>query len=83
MLCLRSTCSLRLTQHGERFVAHARQMLASYQQALAELHLQAAPLREVLHLSMPSDFGRNLALGWLDDFQRAHLHVRAAAPEPV
>lgn len=76
VLCLRSTRSLRLTQHGERFVAHARQMLASYQQALAELHPQAAPLREVLHLSMPSDFGRNLALGWLDDFQRAHPHVQ-------
>lgn len=76
VLCLRSTRSLRLTQHGERFVAHARQMLASYQQALAELHPQAAPLREVLHLSMPSDFGRNLALGWLDDFQRVHPHVQ-------
>ena len=76
VLCLRSTRSLRLTQAGERFLTHARQLLDTYQQARAALHPDGALLRDSLHLSMPSDFGRNLALGWLDQFQQQHPDVQ-------
>ena len=76
VLCLRSTRSLRLTQAGERFLTHARQLLDTYQQARAALHPEGALLRDSLHLSMPSDFGRNLALGWLDQFQQQHPDVQ-------
>lgn len=75
ILCIRSTRSLRLTQAGTVFLTHARRLLDTYQQARKALHTENQTQRENIHLSLPSDFGRNLALSWLDQFQADHPHV--------
>ena len=71
-LFVRSTRSMRLSDDGERYLPHARAMLASLaggSQALAEARGEiAGPLR----LSLPSDLGRNVLLPWLDAFQAQH-----------
>lgn len=71
-LFVRSTRSMRLSDDGERYLPHARAMLASLaggSQALAEARGEiAGPLR----LSLPSDLGRNVLLPWLDAFQALH-----------
>jgi len=74
----RSTRSLRLTPEGESFLVHARQALASLEAGRQQLAGSKTGIGGVLQLSAPSDFGRNVLLPWLDEFQRAHphLHVR-------
>lgn len=74
-LFLRSTRSLRLTPHGEQFLEQCRPALAALQQASQQLVAGEQALRGVLKLSAPSDFGRNLLLLWLNDFQDLHPQV--------
>lgn len=81
-LFVRSTRRMQLSLEGERYLPHARAMLdarAQGQRALASDH---GVLSGSLRLSVPSDFGRNLLLGWLDAFQHQHpaltLHVRVS-----
>ncbi|RZI79134.1 MAG: LysR family transcriptional regulator [Pseudomonas sp.] len=74
-LFVRSTRKLRLSDDGQRYLPHARQVL----EALSEGELALADGREeiagALRLSMPSDLGRNLLLPWLDEFQAAHPRI--------
>lgn len=71
-LFTRSTRSMQLSEDGERYLPHARAMLeAQLQGTQALAHAQEA-LSGPLRLSAPSDFGRNLLLGWLDAFQHRH-----------
>jgi len=74
-LFVRSTRRLRLSDDGERYLAHARQAL----EALGDGELALAQGRDevagMLRLSMPSDIGRNLLLPWLDEFQQLHPKV--------
>lgn len=74
-LFVRSTRSLRLTQQGERFLAHCRPALEALQQASHELAEGGEALQGVLRLSAPSDLGRNVLLPWLDAFQQRHPRV--------
>ncbi|MEJ5127569.1 LysR family transcriptional regulator [Comamonas sp. MYb21] len=74
-LFLRSTRSMRLTPHGEVFLDQCRPALAALQQAGEQLAAGEQALRGVLKLSAPSDFGRNLLLPWLNEFQDLHPHV--------
>jgi DNA-binding transcriptional LysR family regulator len=78
-LFTRSTRSMQLSEAGERYLPYARAMVGAReqgQQALANGRALSGPLR----LSAPSDFGRNLLLPWLDDFQHRHpalsLHLK-------
>jgi len=77
-LFVRSTRSLRLTPDGEAFLAQCRPALAALQQASQQLATGRPALRGTLKLAAPSDFGRNVLLPWLDDFQERHpqVHVR-------
>jgi DNA-binding transcriptional LysR family regulator len=74
-LFVRSTRSLRLTPHGERFLEQCRPALATLQRASQELAAGEQALRGILKLSAPSDLGRNLLLPWLNDFQNLHPQV--------
>lgn len=47
--------------------------LAEGEQAIREKH---QGLSGVLQISAPSDFGRNLLLGWLDEFRQQHPHIQ-------
>lgn len=77
-LLARSTRSLRLTAEGEGFLVHARAALASLDEGRRLLAREENEISGVLQLSAPSDFGRNVLLPWLDEFQRTHplLNVR-------
>lgn len=71
-LFLRSTRSLRLTDEGRIFLEHCRQAVQLMTDGRAAALTGSAALRGVLQLSIPSDFGRNVMLPWLDEFQTRH-----------
>lgn len=79
-LFTRSTRSMQLSEAGERYLPHARAMVGAQEQGQQALTEGQAELTGPLRLSAPSDFGRNLLLPWLDDFQRRHpglsLHLK-------
>jgi DNA-binding transcriptional LysR family regulator len=79
-LFVRSTRSMQLSTEGERYLPHARAMFEAQSQGQRALASGQDTLSGSLRLSVPSDFGRNLLLGWLDEFQHLHpalsLHVR-------
>lgn len=74
-LFIRSTRSLRLTEQGERFLEQCRPALQALQQASQQLATGDQALRGVLKLAAPSDFGRNVLLPWLYEFQELHAEV--------
>ncbi|TWI54786.1 DNA-binding transcriptional LysR family regulator [Pseudomonas duriflava] len=74
-LLARSTRSLRLTPEGQLYLEHARQALSSLEEGQRLLDSGRAGIRGVLHLSAPSDLGRNRVLAWLDEFQDQHPDV--------
>lgn len=79
-LFTRSTRSMHLSEAGERYLPHARLMIDALAQGEQALANGRGALSGPLRLSAPSDFGRNLLLPWLDEFQHLHpglsLHVR-------
>jgi DNA-binding transcriptional LysR family regulator len=75
-LFARSTRSLRLTREGEVFLAHCRPALAALRDAQLELASGRQQVRGMLQLAAPSDFGRNLLLPWLEEFQQQHPGIR-------
>lgn len=74
-LFIRNTRNLRLSDEGERYLPHARLMLTAMQQGEQALSEAAGNVRGTLRVSAPSDFGRNLLLPWLDEFQQQHPHL--------
>ncbi len=79
-LFTRSTRSMQLSEAGERYLPHARVMIGALEQGQQALANSRGALSGPLRLSAPSDFGRNLLLPWLDDFQHRHpglsLHLK-------
>lgn len=79
-LFTRSTRSMQLSEAGERYLPHARVVVGAREQGEHALANARAALSGPLRLSAPSDFGRNLLLPWLDDFQHMHaglsLHLK-------
>lgn len=67
----RSTRRLRLTEAGEQWLPHARQMLAAWedgQAALRDVAGEEQPLSGRLRVSLPSDVGRQHLWRWIEDF---------------
>ncbi len=75
-LFVRSTRSLRLTPDGERYLDHARVALLAVQAGKEAIDSGKHIVAGNLSISMPSDLGRNVLLGWLDEFQLQHPAVR-------
>ncbi|MDC8013034.1 LysR family transcriptional regulator [Tahibacter soli] len=75
-LMLRTTRSLRLTQEGERYLAHARGALESLRQGRLALASDTNDVRGLLRITAPADFGRNRVAAWLDEFAAAHPNVQ-------
>jgi DNA-binding transcriptional LysR family regulator len=72
-LFVRSTRSLRLTQEGELFLEHCRPALATLHDARHLLTSgSAAQFQGTLRVAAASDFGRNLLVPCLDEFQDQH-----------
>ncbi len=75
-LFVRSTRSLRLTREGELFLAQCRPALAALRDAAQQLATGQESFSGVLKLAAPSDFGRNVLLPWLDEFQTLHPRLQ-------
>lgn len=75
-LLVRSTRSLRLTEEGQRYLDNARLALGALAEGEQAIREKRQGLSGVLQISAPSDFGRNLLLGWLDEFKRQHPHIQ-------
>ncbi|WP_310331230.1 LysR substrate-binding domain-containing protein [Roseateles asaccharophilus] len=70
----RSTRRLRLTEAGEQWLPHARQLLATWEDGQAALRDAAGedrPLSGRLRVSLPSDLGRQHLWRWIEDAARA------------
>lgn len=67
-LFVRSTRSLRLTSEGELFLDKTTQALATLQEGLDQISSARGELSGQLHITAPSDFGRNMLLDWVDEF---------------
>lgn len=74
-LVLRSTRRLRLSIEGERYLPHARAVLAALQAGREALD-RDAPLSGWVRISAPADFGRNQLLPLLREFADQHRGVR-------
>ncbi|OPA89508.1 LysR family transcriptional regulator [Pseudomonas fluorescens] len=75
-LLARSTRSMRLTEEGKRYLDSVREALAALAEGEQALKQQGQGLTGLLQLAAPSDFGRNVVLGWLDEFKREHPNIR-------
>ncbi len=79
-LFVRSTRSMRLSESGERYLPHARAVLAALVSGEDAVAKGREEIVGALRLSAPSDLGRNVLLPWLDQFQQLHskisLHLR-------
>ncbi|WP_115716952.1 LysR family transcriptional regulator [Gallaecimonas mangrovi] len=75
-LLVRSTRSLRLTSEGAHYLQHAKAALNSLQQGQIALAQGRQQIAGELALSMPSDLGRNLLLGWLDELMAQYPALR-------
>ncbi len=65
----RSTRRLRLTEAGERWLPHARQLVAAWEDGQAALSEGAdRPLSGHLRVSLPSDIGRQHLWRWIEEF---------------
>lgn len=71
----RSTRSMRLTPQGEIFLRKCRDALAAIDDGIAMLDAGRGEVAGTLRLSAPSDFGRNVLMPWLDEFQERHPKV--------
>ena len=74
-LFARTTRSLRLTEEGEHYLIHAREALRLLKEGHDALIEGKESFGGTLKISMPSDFGRNTLVGWLDGFQLLHPHI--------
>ncbi|WP_432383075.1 LysR family transcriptional regulator [Duganella sp. P38] len=74
-LFARTTRSLRLTEEGEHYLRHAREALRLLKEGHDALIQGQEALGGTLKISMPSDLGRNMVLGWLDAFQAQYPKV--------
>lgn len=74
-LFARTTRSLRLTEEGEHYLLHAREALRLLKEGRDALIQDKHTFSGTLKISMPSDLGRNMLLGWLDQFQAQYPKI--------
>ncbi|MHB2051056.1 LysR family transcriptional regulator [Pseudomonas sp. VEM90] len=75
-LLARSTRQQRLTPEGERYLEAARNALAVLDEGERAVRGTGHGLAGVLQLAAPSDFGRSVLLGWLDELRASHPHLQ-------
>jgi len=74
-LFARTTRSLRLTEQGEHYLIHAREALRLLKEGHDALTHGQQAFGGTLKISMPSDLGRNILIGWLDQFQLLYPNI--------
>ena len=71
-LFIRSTRKIRITKEGERFLVYCRKALDNLTAGRDSIHALEGKIAGELRVSAPSDLGRNLLLGWIDDIMDQH-----------
>lgn len=71
-LFIRSTRQLRITAEGERFLVYCRKALNNLDVGKAAIHALKGKVAGELRVSISSDLGRNLVLGWIDEIMDEH-----------
>ncbi len=74
-LFARTTRSLRLTEEGEHYLRNVREALRLLKEGHDALIQGKETLGGTLKIAMPSDLGRNLLVGWLDQFQAQYPQI--------
>jgi len=74
-LFVRSTRHLRLSSAGERYLPQCEEALQMLKQAKQNMKEDKDAIEGELRIAMSSDFGRNLAIHWLDEFIQQHPSV--------
>jgi DNA-binding transcriptional LysR family regulator len=75
-LLTRSTRSIGLTEEGQRYLPLAEEILRKIQNSAASLTSTDEDVEGELHLSVPSDLGRNVVVPWLSAFRSSHPGIR-------
>ncbi|QZA79245.1 LysR family transcriptional regulator [Deefgea tanakiae] len=75
-LFVRSTRSLRLTPAGQLFLDQCEPAVQMIMDACQAAQSGDTVLRGILQISLPSDFGRNIVLPWLDEFQNQYPQIK-------
>ncbi len=71
-LFIRSTRQLRITAEGERFLVYCRKALTNLDVGKAAIYALEGKVAGELRVSISSDLGRNLVLGWIDEIMDEH-----------
>lgn len=74
----RTTRQLRLTDEGRLYLRHCMRALQALDDAEAELQAGRTVVRGKIRISTTSDFGRNMLMAWLDEFNAVHPDVTFA-----
>ena len=84
-LFARSTRNLRLTAEGEHYLPYARDVLTMLKEGKAGLQQSDQNLHGNLQIASASDFGRNVLLPWLIEFQQTNpgLSLRVSLSDNV
>tara|TARA_R110002049_G_scaffold30385_3_gene104209 strand:- start:403 stop:1344 length:942 start_codon:yes stop_codon:yes gene_type:complete len=78
-LFIRTTRHLRLSAAGERYLPQCQQALQMLEQAKQNMKDDMDTISGELRIAMSSDFGRNLAVPWLNEFMQLHPGVSLKA----
>lgn len=73
----RTTRARRITPAGRRLEAHARQIIAGFDTAVAEVGAQAGQLRGRVRISLPVVFGQRFLMPLLTEFLQVHPAIEA------
>ncbi|MGN6315844.1 LysR family transcriptional regulator [Trinickia sp.] len=74
----RTTRQLRLTDEGRLYLRHCMRALQALDDADAALQAGRTVVRGKIRISTTSDFGRNMLMAWLDEFNALHPEVTFA-----
>jgi DNA-binding transcriptional LysR family regulator len=75
-LLTRSTRSIGLTEEGLRYLPLAEEILRKIHNSAASLTSTDEDVEGELHVSVPSDLGRNVVVPWLSAFRNDHPGIR-------
>ncbi|KAA0078992.1 LysR family transcriptional regulator [Paraburkholderia sp. T12-10] len=74
----RTTRQLRLNEEGRVYLRHCMRALQALDDGDAALQAGRSVVSGKIRISTTSDFGRNLLMGWLDEFNALHPDVTFA-----
>lgn len=74
-LFIRTTRQLRLSSSGEKYIPQCEQALLMLDSAKQNIKNDQAIIDGELRIALSSDFGRNLAIPWLDEFMEQHPNL--------